>query len=773
MYPETRERHVDEASSSSRGGVTVGPLGEHLNFAEERPASLLDLSDTPMDGGGMPERGHFTNWLDAMGDADFINFTFESQPAFDDLFFLQLPSEGGACSLPDGTSQQTEYCLSTHQDTTTPESTFSGNSANPAGTRAAQLSGENAENESGRYYADGEPGRLSRAKRQKIRHSHQAIESPSANIAAWSLAHPFPVDQDLLCPVEIEQSTYEHAKNHFQRLCSVHTALWPAFEPNTFPSKPCLEHLTGLYFKHFDPTFPFLKPANMLECRQDGVLLIAVSAIGSHYLEGHDATLIIAGLRELTRRTLVFLDEKHGEDRLVWHDCAHLLHLINAVYSGNENLRSRALDSKMQLGRIVSRARTQFETLDVVLQSTTGHEGNTRPSDEARWSDWNNREQAVRLLNCAWLLDAMWKYQFNEPPVLGLQIDNHPLPCHEDFWQATSAESWAGVDPSYICASSLSDALQQIYVEKKLDPHVGEFARVLIVHGIFQRSSQVGQYFGDPLSHWQPSAARHRVSEILPQQPIWLPSIQTFTKWQNAACDAIDVLHWQANATIGKASGLEHPTVLHLHFARIVLLTPYHEIIALARFLISPQKTQAEKKKADGNRLLVQRWAVQHQYKARLAAIHAGVTLWHAKRFSVDGFHEAPAVAIAGLVLWAFGTFAQQDRSRQPSGGPEDAPGTSIHSRREGEDPEHSDEGFCEIIYLDRPTDDELVQQFIRHGQRMKAYMTGVGDLYATNGPRRTLVQALRIIRALRCWSIGQQWHEFLSTLIGILKVQK
>ena len=167
---------------------------------------------------------------------------------------------------------------------------------------------------------------------------------------------------------------------------------------------------------------------------------------------------------------------------------------------------------------------------DSVPQSIIGQDGNTGQSSEVRWSRWHKREQALRVFHCAWILDAMWRYHFNEASIISPQRNDAPLPCHEDFWQAPSAEIWDGVNASYTYTSNLGDVLQQVFVGKSLNPHVGEFARVVIIHGILQRSNEVERYWGDPLSHWQPSAGRDNVKEILPRPPIWLPSIQTFTK---------------------------------------------------------------------------------------------------------------------------------------------------------------------------------------------------------------------------------------------------
>lgn len=51
----------------------------------------------------------------------------------------------------------------------------------------------------------------------------------------------------------------------------------------------------------------------------------------------------------------------------------------------------------------------------------------------------------------------------------------------------------------------------------------------------------------------------------------------------------MDTLHWAANATIASLLGAEHPTVLHLHISRVVLLVPRTAIITLAKYLQEPE----------------------------------------------------------------------------------------------------------------------------------------------------------------------------------------
>ena len=322
----------------------------------------------------------------------------------------------------------------------------------------------------------------------------------------------------------------------------------------------------------------------------------------------------------------------------------------------------------------------------------------------------------------------------------------------------------------------LIEALQQLYVDKWLPRERGEFARVLMIHALLQRSWEVEAYYNNPLSHWDPVAQRQDSADVLPSGAIWLPAISAFTKWQNSACDALDVLHWQANATIGQSSGLEHPTVLHLHVARIVLLAPYLDIVAHVESMTDIHLSEAPGEMrgmrtfnhSTAAALSIRRWAINHQYKARLAAIHAGVAFWHVRRYSTDAYYEGPSIALAALTLWAFGTYARKQPSTARQGVGNPSVGEYNHQQASLDDDDDDEDGLesCNIILLDRPTDDELVQQFIENGDRMEAHISGVGDLYAPQSPRLVLKQACKLLRqSEKCWGIAGRWIRLLERL--------
>ncbi|KIW26917.1 uncharacterized protein PV07_06705 [Cladophialophora immunda] len=313
----------------------------------------------------------------------------------------------------------------------------------------------------------------------------------------------------------------------------------------------------------------------------------------------------------------------------------------------------------------------------------------------------------------------------------------------------------AGLDPP---TPTLREALQNLYIDKRLLPGMGEFSHILLIHGLFHRTWEVEVMVTQSISHFEPSAQKQASDDLQPKLPIWPPGVPFFSRWRNAACDCLDLLHWSANATIGAASGIEHPTVLHLHLARIVLLTPLNDIVLYSHYLIrsSGEATRlfpsVSSTEAEEHRQLIQRWAIQDQYKARLAAIHAGVVFWHVRLYSINGFYESTAVALAALVFWALSAFSPKKPKLRKVG---DEEGTSPPSL-----------DICDIILIDRPTDDELVQQFVRQGHAMRANMTGVGDLFGPKGARKVLAEGQKLLLTLSSWrGITDYWLRVLNRL--------
>lgn len=682
-----------------------------------------------------------TNWLEALP-SEYGQYNFDGFPAFGGL-------AAGHQRFPEGSTR------SQGLTTESPASVFSTHSNAVAGSTTSHDSHGQGPARTGEFYVDGEHARLPRVKRRKTSISRRPMVVSGTHDLSLKLPDDLHKTHE---SCSIDDSVYHEIQGLYRRNCIEPPTPWPPYEPVAFPAKEVLEHFLGLYFKHFDQSLPFLHRGTFHNCTHESTLIIAMASIGCQYLpEEVTSPVLIGSMHEMVRRCILYVKESipDAAARAISGGAAEVLHLVGSAFRGDKRLLDSALDMRKRLAEVFADCTRKAEAQDTATSATS-----------TTWLSWARRESNVRLAYAAWVLDATFAYQFQLSPYLSLREAHLPLPCSDKIWLAESEQQWRALSMIDLPQPSLNTALQELFVDKRLPRDRGEFARIITIHGIYSRIWEVSRYLEDPLSHWVPTARRQTSADLLPKNPIWLPAIPAFVKWQNSACDALDVLHWQANASIGMASGLEHPTVLHLHIARVVLLAPYERIVSLARHTA---KGTAHTEAAKADQQLIQRWAVHHQYKARLSVIHAGVAFWHVRRYTIDAFHEAPAIGLAALTLWAFGTFTnRQPTSTAVSHQPDhEALQTSEQRAHESDD---GDDTPCDIILIDRPTDDELVQAFIRNGDKMQAHLTGVGDLYAVHGPERALEQACKLLGSLRCWGISDTWLVLLQGLVTALR---
>ncbi|KAK4889650.1 hypothetical protein LTR27_011542 [Elasticomyces elasticus] len=617
-----------------------------------------------------------------------------------------------------------------------------GSPAHAPSVGITPASGSSEETATGEYYVDGLPGRLPRSRKRKrdsAAHSDSVTQarSPEWQTTSSAVAHG---------RMPILNKTHE-VISQMIKASFTQPAASPSYlaSGGSIPAKETLERSLHAYWRSFNLVLPVshLETERTLE---SPILTLARCSLGENYTPASSETS--GSLHEHVSQLL-----SHSGDSLVSGEgasalCqARLLNHIGCLYGRDSKLRDTAMKDHQTLRQIYDHFATNYKT----LQPLTSNES-------PRWETWVTQETCIRLAYGAWLLDAMKASHYCVRPQLSLEDAWLPLPCSERLWEAKSSGEWQNILALEQSPPSLNIAIQELLIEKRVPRERGEFARVLSIHGLYHRIWEVSRYFSNPLSAWAPVAQRQQRSDALLEEPVWLPAVPEFAKWQNASCDAIDVLHWQANATIGQARGLEHPTVLHLHFARVVLLTPLEQIVKVAKHQAGVQSVELSTYELDKG--LVQRWAVQHPYKARLAAIHAGVLFWHVRRHSIDAFYEAPALALSALVLWAFGTFAASVNSAQPVRIPNQLPDATHRPPSDDED-----EKSCSIILLDRPTDDELVQQFIRAGHKMQAHISGIGDLYSAKGPSRVLSHASRLLASLDSWNSAKIWLDILGPL--------
>ncbi len=159
-------------------------------------------------------------------------------------------------------------------------------------------------------------------------------------------------------------------------------------------------------------------------------------------------------------------------------------------------------------------------------------------------------------------------------------------------------------------------------------------------------------------------------------------------------------------------------------------------------------------------------------------------------------FYEPVSVFLASLTLWAYSYYTSRVTAQrcQSSGDDEEARSRSL-SRQvppEVQGTYHSYSGASPstfrasqsrhlhasprpstytsdpdptFIRLDRPNDDEMVQLFVRSA-KMRAHITGVGDVCAAEGPVRILREAMKILATVSvAWGRTREYHDILEAM--------
>jgi hypothetical protein len=607
----------------------------------------------------------------------------------------------------------------------------------------------------GQFYADGGTARLPRMRKRRALTSQAAYERSRqmfSMLLPSDLTVPFSINRWL------DDQGYAELQSHYSNFCTSSISLFAPFEAVELPPKTLFDYLCDLYADNCSSILPFVHLPSVRLQNCDPLLALGMAAIGSHYLKHPDLSQFVLSLHEFVRRVLFLAVESLGgiQIKSITQYQITLLHAVGATYSGERTLRDQAFALRLKLVSFFLNEHGPIETTNITEDS---------------WSQWIEKESFLRLRHCTWLMDCMWSFQFQTKTMLSLSDATLALPTSDLLWSANTATCWAELMHVKQESPDLATAINDLYMSKRVPTDAGEFVRILLIYGLHRRLSEVAAYYSQNLSHWIPKDHPSAGASILLTAPVWLPSLPIFQQWQNLTCDSLDVLHWAANAAIGEASGFEHPTVLHLHLARVILLTPIKEIVNLARYLAGEKGLDPEA--VVGDRQAVHRWANQHQYKARLSAVHGGVVYWHIRRFSTNAFYEPTAVAHAALVLWAFSAFSSKTaippvlQTDDVRTGPAN---TDVQINGYSSESESSSDT---IILLDRPADDEIVQEFVMNGPRMRANMTAVGDLYGEKGPERVLREGTRILRTLGCWREWEFWLNVLEKLVVVCKRER
>jgi hypothetical protein len=604
----------------------------------------------------------------------------------------------------------------------------------------------------------------------------QRIPSQKSRFAFTVTEHPGSLLATTEDGTRLSESTYFSIVSHFQRLCVGSCLPFAPFASDHLPSLDTFNVCSSLYFKYFHLPFPLLHKPTF--CRSnDWLVALAVVSTGATYLE--EVCGIADAFQEFLRRAIIHEKEVRDDtDAVVGFSQAGVLSVIGLSQSYDIAYARKSVELHAAL---VFRCRQYGflrETEDASASSISLHGATDYNSISSRWSRWILAEQKRRLGYAIYLIDCIMAYQQGSKALLALLEITAMLPCQDQIWESQSETTWAQTSQQSLPSPYLRSALEALYQGKKPAKEMAEFGHVILVHALYRKTWDIGSHTQQPESDSNPldlDGTIRNSFEVGESQ--WLPSIPAYNWWRNSACDCLDTLHWHANSLIGEACGLEHHPVLHLHMARVVLLTPFEEIINFVNSLIKHGSNElllsatSDMRAAElavachSSTRTIWRWLSQDHHKARLAVVHAGVLLWHVRRYSRRTFHEPFAVFLATITLWAYGSY---NRIVAESCGEVESSTELLNEART--DPDIvSDMAEQDYIQIDRPADDEIVQLFVRKGRYMRAMVNGVGDLCEPNSPAKILLQGRKLLK-LRLWSwqSSRRYHDTLMSLASV-----
>ncbi|KIX06277.1 uncharacterized protein Z518_04252 [Rhinocladiella mackenziei CBS 650.93] len=518
---------------------------------------------------------------------------------------------------------------------------------------------------------------FNKARKQRMGYSFPDPSDPSSAISAPDT------------PEYCSQTTYDSILNMFRKLC-VESAPSNSFESPAFPNMNSFNACIDLYFEYFHANYPLLHKASFGP-RTHWISVLAVAAIGSTFTRTPYALDIREAFQEFLRRAVdQYADGTPDVSLDIPLAQARILNLIGLVQSDRDQLRCLAPRYHADLSRwCLESGVLQLPECGDVSEADLDGQGIEDPRQY--WQRWIRVESVRRVGYLTWMLDCCLGYMANVRPLCNMDDARTPLPCSESAWSASSPECWAEATQKLSETPSLCAALEILYNKKTVDPAYSELSQTLLIHALYQRTWEVGTHIKQPLSEWVPTGKARGFLNTPTKDNFWLPLYPLYANWRNSACDCLDVLHWQASSIVAKASGVEHGVILHLHLARIILLTPFQEIQDLLFSLIGKvgNSSKASFYVHDGSyqprnsaklpqiRKITWRWLREDQHKARLAMVHAGSVFWYVRRYSATSFFEPVAVYLATLVLWTYGSYKSAALERdaaaanqKPEGGP-------------------------------------------------------------------------------------------------------
>ncbi|KAL4811966.1 fungal-specific transcription factor domain-containing protein [Aspergillus spinulosporus] len=275
-----------------------------------------------------------------------------------------------------------------------------------------------------------------------------------------------------------------------QRESSAEHGLLPPEEAQ-FPSVGILEHFLRLFFQHVHPRFPVIHRPTFATAIAPPFLLLAMMLLGSSHSVSNRGNFAIVYLRPV----IIMFSRMQALDTTFLRENDNLLTLlflcVSAAWSGHKFAFEFAEGAR---GILVTACR-RCRLLDCRQKPTpdAGKSPSMRAGLHQSWQSWIRTEQRKRLALSIYLFDLQFPALFlNQPYISKAETVNLLLPCHETFWEATSAAAWkvllgpAATPPSIYFMVPLDTCL--LYPATKREaPYapISSFGKTLLIYALF------------------------------------------------------------------------------------------------------------------------------------------------------------------------------------------------------------------------------------------------------------------------------------------------
>jgi hypothetical protein len=164
----------------------------------------------------------------------------------------------------------------------------------------------------GHYYVDGDGARLPRVRKPPYCYSdsHTHFTRNGERGVYSQLSFPVLEEAPNQLPSssttdvnQVPQDTYYEIVRMFTRTCIASTH-YSNFHSRNFPSLQMFSQFVRLYTDNFQSILPFIHPPTFNVSATHWLLILALAAVGSHYIDIQDAEILVVGMHELLHRAI-------------------------------------------------------------------------------------------------------------------------------------------------------------------------------------------------------------------------------------------------------------------------------------------------------------------------------------------------------------------------------------------------------------------------------------------------------------------------------------